>query len=307
MARSEAPDSVGTGAGRGRSPDTGRSAGHRAWFADRPLLLELFVAVNLAFLVADTWLAHEANDFAHAAEYVAPIFSAIGAAALAAALVGVLRRRGGGAPAGGLRLVGSLVGSAAILVGVAGMILHLEGQFFQETTLRSLVYSAPFAAPLSFTGIGFLLLLNRMVDPDGERWAGWILVLTLGGFVGNFALALADHAQNGFFYVTEWIPVAAAAVAVGYLATLFLRSVNRAFLRAGFWVMGFEAVVGIAGLALHAEPLLHAPREGLAAKVLYGAPIFAPLLFPNLALLGALGLWDLSAKRAAGHGDRARE
>lgn len=298
MERNEARESVGKGAGRGRSLDAGRSGGTWGWLTDRPLLLELFVVVNLAFLVADTWIAHEANDFAHAAEYVPPIFSAVAAAILAVALVGTLRRGDGGSPSGALRAVGWIVGGTAILVGVVGLILHLEGQFFQETTLRSLVYSAPFAAPLSFTGLGFLLLMNRMVDPAGERWAGWILVLTLGGFVGNFALALADHAQNGFFFATEWIPVAAAALAVGYLVTLFTRSVNRAYLKAGYWVLGLEAAVGVAGLALHVEPLLHASRAGLAEKFLYGAPVFAPLLFPNLALLGALGLWDLAVKRS---------
>ena len=298
MERNEAPDFVGKGAERDRSLDAGRSGGTWAWLTDRPLLLEIFIAVNLAFLVADTWIAHEANDFAHAAEYVPPVFSAAAAAVLAVALVATLRRGEAGSPGGGLRIAGWLVGAAAILVGVVGLVLHLEGQFFQETTLRSLVYSAPFAAPLSFAGLGFLLLMNRMVDPAKERWAGWILVLTLGGFVGNFALALADHAQNGFFFATEWIPVAAAALAVAYLVTLFTRDTNRAFLRAGYWLLGFEAVVGVAGLGLHVEPLLHASRAGLAEKFLYGAPVFAPLLFPNLALLGALGLWDLLEKRS---------
>lgn len=300
MERNEVPDSVGKGAERDRSLEAGRSGGKWAWLTDRPLLLEIFIAVNLAFLVADTWIAHEANDFAHAAEYVPPLFSGVAAAVLAVALVGTLRRRESGQPRGGLRIAGWVVGGAAILVGVVGLVLHLEGQFFQETTLRSLVYSAPFAAPLSFAGLGFLLLMNRMVNASSERWAGWILVLTLGGFVGNFALALADHAQNGFFFATEWIPVAAAALAVAYLVTLFTRSVNRPFLRLGFWVLGLEAVVGVAGLGLHVEPLLHASRASWAEKFLYGAPVFAPLLFPNLALLGALGLWDLHAKRRPG-------
>lgn len=277
-----------------------RSTPERSWLTDRPLLLEIFVAMNFGFLVADTWIVHEANDFAHGAEYIPPIFSAVAAAVLAVALVGAGRRGDGAYPSGASRVAGWLVGGASILVGVTGLILHLEGQFFQETTLRSLVYSAPFAAPLSFTGLGFLLLLNRMVDPSLEGWAEWILVLTLGGFAGNFALSLADHAQNGFFFATEWIPVAAAALAVGYLLTLLARSVSRPFLRAGFWVMGLEAVVGVAGLALHLDPLLEASRAGLAEKLLYGAPVFAPLLFPNLALLGALGLWDLSVKRASG-------
>lgn len=267
---------------------------------DRPLLLEIFVAVNFAFLALDTWLAHEANDFAHRAEYLPPAFSVVAAGVLAVALVRAVRDRSPDPTRGLLRGAGWAVGVASILVGVVGLILHLEGQFFRQTTLRSLVYSAPFAAPLAFTGVGFLLLLNRMVDPGDERWAGWILLLTLGGFVGNFALALADHAQNGFFYATEWIGVVAAALAIGYLVTLFVRTPDRTFLVAGYWLMGLEAAVGILGLAFHVEPLLEASRARLAERILYGAPVFAPLLFPNLALLGALGLWDLRARRFGG-------
>jgi hypothetical protein len=34
---------------------------------------------------------------------------------------------------------------------------------------------------------------------------------------GNFALSLTEHAENGFFHWTEWIPVASSAFAVGVL------------------------------------------------------------------------------------------
>ena len=62
--------------------------------------------------------------------------------------------------------LGYLVGWLAVLVGLTGVILHLESHFFYERTLRSLTYSAPFAAPLAYTGLGFLLIMNRMVDPE---------------------------------------------------------------------------------------------------------------------------------------------
>ncbi len=47
------------------------------------------------------------------------------------------------------------------------MIWHLRGDFFQEQTLKNLVYTAPFAAPLAYTGLGLLLILDRMVDARG--------------------------------------------------------------------------------------------------------------------------------------------
>ena len=59
-----------------------------------------------------------------------------------------------------LNLLGQVVGWSAILVGLIGVILHLQSHFFYERTLRSLTYSAPFAAPLAYTGLGFLLIMK---------------------------------------------------------------------------------------------------------------------------------------------------
>ena len=58
------------------------------------------------------------------------------------------------------RGLGNLTGWISVLIGVVGLVLHLRSQFFQQWTLASLVYTAPFAAPLAYTGIGLLLLLT---------------------------------------------------------------------------------------------------------------------------------------------------
>ena len=63
------------------------------------------------------------------------------------------------------RDVGHLVGWCAIAIGLVGVVLHLDSRFFHERTIKSLVYAAPFAAPLAYTGLGLLLVMNRMVDP----------------------------------------------------------------------------------------------------------------------------------------------
>ena len=86
-----------------------------------------------------------------------------------------------------------------MVIGLTGVILHLDSQFFHARTLRSLTYAAPFAAPLAYTGLGLLLIVNRMVEPDDIEWAQWVLLLALGGFAGNFVFSLTDHAMNGFF------------------------------------------------------------------------------------------------------------
>jgi hypothetical protein len=67
---------------------------------------------------------------------------------------------------------------------------------------------------LAYTALGLLLLMNRMVDRRSEEWPRWVLLLGLGGVVGNFIFSLTDHAQNGSYRKTEWIPVWNSTLAV---------------------------------------------------------------------------------------------
>lgn len=265
----------------------------RVWWTDRPFLLELFVVSNLAFLILDVYLAHSFNDFAHWAEWIPVYFAGIGTIALAVAVVQEGPRR-----ATWTRWAGYIVGWGAIAVGLAGLVWHLEGWFFESVTLKSLVYSAPFVAPLSFAGLGCLLLLNRMEDPSRAAWGQWVVFLSWGGFVGNFGLSLIDHARNAFFYWTEWIPVVVSALAVGALSVVVVRPPTRRLLQFGSAVLGLQVVTGLLGTGLHLLPLLEpgATEAGLWDTLRYGPPVFAPLLFVDLAVLAALGLWDLEVK-----------
>jgi hypothetical protein len=258
-----------------------------SWFRSHRLWLELFILVNLAFLALDIYLAHSANSFRHAAEYVPLVFSLVSPVLLLVALLAlaVWSREGV------WRVLGLLVGGAAVAVGVAGLIWHLESRFFRDLTLESLVYTAPFAAPLAYTGLGLLLIMNRLVDPASAEWPRWVLLLALGGFIGNFIFSLADHAQNGFFRAVEWIPVASSAFAIGFLLVPFLIQVGRSFLAACAAVLLVQAAVGLLGCYYHTEANLHGPSPSLFDNFIYGAPALAPLLFPNLVLLAFLGLW----------------
>jgi hypothetical protein len=128
------------------------------------------------------------------------------------------------------RGLGHAVGWVAIAIGIAGMVLHLQSGFFEHRTLASLVYAPPFAAPLAYTGLGLLLVLNRMVPAHTREWPMWVLLLALGGFIGNFVFSLTDHAQNGFFYPLEWVPVFSGALAVGFLTVPFVIRVPPAYL-----------------------------------------------------------------------------
>jgi hypothetical protein len=273
---------------------------------------ELFLVSNVAFLAVDIALAHAVNAFAHPAEWIPLGFSAVATLVLLAAMAlgGPIPRLAGcedEGPAGKAqrtaRRLGLLVGFGGIVVGVAGLIWHLDGAFFERQTLKNLVYTAPFAAPLAYTGVGLLAVLNRMVDPRGREWGLWVLVLAGGGFVGNFVLCLADHAQNGFFHPAEWTGVISSALAIGVLSAVLAVPDNRPLRRLAALVMFAQVGVGLAGSFLHIRGNLHNPMTSLRDRFLYGSPVFAPLLFADLAILALLGLWALSrAERAADDG-----
>src|SRR4029077_16669917 len=103
------------------------------------LLLEIFVLLNLGFLTFDIYLAHSVNGFRQHAEYIPLYFSAAAPVVLLIGLAFQNRR-----PLV-WKIFGHAVGWPSILIGLTGVVLHLDSSFFYERTLRSLTYSAPFA------------------------------------------------------------------------------------------------------------------------------------------------------------------
>ena len=261
-----------------------------AWALDVELLLELFVTSNLAVLAGDILLAHSVNQFRNPAEYIPLYFSACAPVLLIAVIVA--RWRGGFlAP---WRDVGYLVGGVSILVGLGGVLYHLQSSFFIQHTLSSLTYAAPFAAPLAYTGLGFLLLVNRLVAVRTQEWGRWVVLLATGGFFGNFVLCLTDHATNGFFLKTEWIPVISSALATGFLIVPVFQPISRRYLDLCLAVLGVQAMVGVLGFWYHVRMNLFEPGTSLFEKSVNGAPPLAPLLFPNLVGLALIGMWELA-------------
>ena len=263
-------------------------AGHaERWWNDPQLWVEAFAILNIGFLTFDIYLAHSVDQFRNPDEYIPLFFSASAPVVL---LVALWFRKSKPLI---WKLLGHVVGWSAIAVGTTGVVLHLESHFFYERTLRSLTYSAPFAAPLAYTGLGFLLVMNRMVDADSLEWAQWVVLLTLGGFVGNFIFSLADHAANGFYFPLEWTPVVASSLGVGFLTVPLLMRISRPFIDLCAALLLIEAAVGLWGFVLHTEANLKGPSIHAFDNFVYGAPPMAPLLFPNLMLLGIIGLWQL--------------
>ena len=258
-----------------------------SWAHDPQLWVELFVTMNLAILAADIYIAHSVNHFQKTAEYI-PLYFSICSPVLLAIVIMLRWMWGFGAA---WRDVGHLIGWLSILVGLGGVLYHLESRFFVDRTLNSLTYAAPFAAPLAYTGLGFLLLVNRMVPVRTAEWARWVILLALGGFFGNFVLSLTDHAENGFFARTEWIPVVSSALATGFLLVPLVTPITRRYLDLCMTVMLAQGAVGVLGFWFHLRANLIEPGVSLWDKLVNGAPPMAPLLFPNLVGLAFIGIW----------------
>lgn len=182
------------------------------------------------------------------------------------------------------------------MVGLAGVVYHLDSQFFSQWTIRSLVYTAPFVAPVAYAGLGFLLLVNRSVPYGDAEWSQWVVFFALGGFVGNFALSLCDHAMNGFFHATEWLPVFASALAVGFLVVALVEQ-HRSFLRISVGVLALQVVIGVVGFYFHLVADINGLSSSVFENFVPGAPVFAPLLFVDLVLLAMIGLWEMLSDR----------
>jgi hypothetical protein len=132
--------------------------------------------------------------------------------------------------------------------------------------------------------------VNRTVRQGEMEWSQWLVFFGLGGFFGNFVLALCDHAQNGFFIRAEWIPVMSSALAVGFLGTALLSKCSCRFVEVCVAIMVGQVFVGVLGFYFHGISVARGPSSDFFENLVYTAPVFAPLLFVNLAFLSGLGL-----------------
>ena len=62
-------------------------------------------------------------------------------------------------------------------------------------------------------------------------------------------------------------------------------------------VMLIQALVGLLGFYFHGLAITRGTAPNMFENLIFVAPLFAPLLFPNLALLAAIGLWDARSKK----------
>jgi len=77
---------------------------------------------------------------------------------------------------------------------------------------------------------------------------------------------------------------------VGFFLIYFLHEPPRRYAKWCLAILVLQVIVGGAGFILHALADWHGPSHRLFSNIISGAPLFAPLLLPNLAILGFLGL-----------------
>ena len=251
-------------------------------------ILELFIIVNYGFLILDIFYAHSINSFSHHGEWIPLIFSMMAVIFLLINFLVVKINK---------KIICYLVAFFSIVVGTVGIYFHLESQFFQNTSLRSLIYTAPLIAPLAYSGLGLLLFLNSILTSTNKYYGIWIIVISYMGFVGNFFLSLLDHAQNGFFYFSEWIPVISSAMAMIFIPICLNNFCDKRYNRIIFFILSLQIFVGILGFLFHLYPIFQNKSQNIIELILYGPPILAPLLFCNLSLLMGFGIWCQQTSR----------
>ncbi len=261
--------------------------------------LLMFAGVNLIFTGLDVALAHSINSFVPPYEWIPVYFAPIGA--LTCFILAFQSK-----PSGTVALIHILMMCVGVFVGIIGTGFHLN-QVLSPTGRLSwawIVFGSPILAPLSFAGVSLIGLYGVTSELEGqpgvlevpglgkfkapisrERHFMWLVGL---GFAGSAITSIIDHAQYG--YTTFKL----IAVVYGIFATsvvLYL-SLARRWSHGDqltyFWTMIAAIIVGVLGFAFHLAKDLTDTGQISLERILVFAPVFAPLLFSDLGILGLL-------------------
>ncbi|TFG67307.1 MAG: hypothetical protein E4H27_09165 [Anaerolineales bacterium] len=268
----------------------------------------LFVALNTLIMGLETYLAHVLNGTIRFNEWI-PVVCGPFFAILLVISFALARRK----PQLALWLAATaLVGS--IIVGLLGTYFHFIRAIRpfaasgDRVSIDLLVWGAPVFAPPTFILVGVLGLI-ALVKTDGQKRGGtygsglpgrlplakdqfFFVLASLGILIATIS-SLFDHLRGGFDNPWLWLPTLSGLLGiVTALVLAILKQPGRGDLTIYTGVMCLLLCVGPLGLLFH---VLHDLGPGSAITIerfLRGAPVLAPMVFANMALLGLIVLLD---------------
>jgi hypothetical protein len=262
-------------------------------------LLLIFVGINLFFTGIDVALAHSINSFIPVYEWIPIYFFPLGA--LSCFIVSFESN-----PKKIPALIHISLMVIGILVGAIGMAFHMNAVLnpLGHLSWAWVVFGSPILAPLAFSGISLLGLYAITEEVDGSP--GVLKVPGLGlfqapisrdkhflwlvglGFGASAVTSIIDHAQYGYnVYKLIAIVFGLFATSVVLTAALSNRWTKNDEL-VYFWTMITAIVVGVMGFGFHLSADLAGTGKISLERMLVFAPVFAPLLYSDLGMLGLI-------------------
>jgi hypothetical protein len=176
---------------------------------------------------------------------------------------------------------------APILFGVSAY-LGLIASFLRQEDAPPLILRSPKARIISLTAEEMAARHPWTIGLREGRFQKHLAIATIVGTFCSGAEALYSHYKNNFRYLAQWTPIIIAPLLMGAAAGAIVSpKVARTWLPA----MSLLAIAdGGVGFYYHARGVVRRPG-GLKKplyNIVYGPPIFAPLLFAACGTIGLL-------------------
>ncbi|HEY5036004.1 MAG TPA: hypothetical protein VII74_02600 [Chthoniobacterales bacterium] len=176
---------------------------------------------------------------------------------------------------------------APLLFGVSAY-LGLVASFLRPEEAAPMILRSPKAKLLSLTSEEIAAHHPWTIGLREGRFQKHLAVATIVGTFCSGAEALYSHYKNNFRYIAQWTPVIIAPLLMGAAAGAIVSpKVARTWLPA---MSALAIADGGVGFFYHARGIVRRPG-GLQKPIynlLYGPPIFAPLLFAACGTIGLL-------------------
>ena len=273
----------------------------------RDQLIMLLVAVNHIFLGADIYIAHLMDGTIKFGEWIPIIYGPIAGGGLFFFGLIALKKRELASSGATLLLV------LSSLVGLLGAWYHLNRASLPDAALSDklsvsmLIWGPPFVAPLTFLLVaiwGFSAAWTEskpdsgsLVLPFGKKLRlpypktnAYYFLVSLG-ILATLVTSTLDHARTDFLNHWLWVPTGLGIVGTVVAAVVASGRRSKLDLTFYFCVMLALIAVGIFGALLHVEADLTASGAFVQERFIRGAPVFAPLLYANMAAFGLLAMF----------------